>query len=445
MPGWADAQPAPAPAKPQGDMPGWANAEPAAPQGDMPGWADAAPTTTAAPQGDMPGWAATTAPQHDMPGWAATTSAAPGSTPAVEPLPGAGPNWGQPTTSQPTQFSGMIDELSVALSAITKALGNIGQVGSYVDTSKNFGGVNQEWAADAAGQVADALKMVLSALESDADFLFARVLQAKGMLSEGMDNADPSTVLTHFGTSMQTSLDLVAAFWQNMAASVTSGGEAVLLALRQSGQGVLASQLQPWLDRAVSEIHNIARVVMVTRSDATGAMDGIQTPLPQNRVWQGKTKMLNPNIEQILGERLTKMYSRMQKLPDHIDAFDGAFRGLVQGMTDSVINTLVSRQSKEWSAAVNGKFSVVQDATSSVMWRVRAAGREFSTSVQRTTVQVADALHIELDKSVVHQHPPMPGSTKPPYMPYGAFGAAGRARCGVAAVVAAVCTGLLVL
>jgi len=324
----------------------------------------------------------------------------------------------------------MIEKLSAAVTSMTNQLGNMpsragGNPGAVV---------TKEWAADAAGQVADALKSVLGALESEADGLFAHVLQGKGILAEGVHDADPSVVLAKFGGSMESSLDMVSSFWQNMASSVSSKGEAIVLALQQSNQGVVAGELQTWLDRAVSELHGVLRIFMSTRSDAAGMLDGIQ---PINNVWQAFSGTVNPSVEQILAERLTSMYSRMEKLLEHVDAFEDAFRGMLQVVTDNIANLLTSRQSKEVTAAVNNKLNSVQDGESSLMWRVRAAGREFSASIQRTVVQVSDTLHVKLDTSVVHEHDPMPGVVGPSYIPYGSFGSdALGARLAVPAAAA---------
>jgi NAD-specific glutamate dehydrogenase len=332
----------------------------------------------------------------------------------------------------------MIEKLSAAVKSITSQLGNMpSQAGGNPGVV-----ITKEWAADAAGQVADALKGVLAALESEADGLFAHVLQGKGMLAEGMHDADPAVVLAKFGASMESSLDTVSTFWQNMASSVSSKGEAILLALQQSSQGVVAGELQTWLDRAVSEMHGVLRIVMSTRSDAIGVLDGIQ---PIQSVWQASSRAVIPGVEQILVERLTSVYSRMEKLLEHVDAFEDAFRGMLQDFTDNIATLLTSRQSKEVAAAVDKKFNSVQDGESSLMWRVRAAGREFSTSIQRAVVQVADTLHVKLDKSVVHEHDPMPGVVGPSYMPYGSFGSAARGARLAAAAAAAACVFMLAI
>jgi len=329
----------------------------------------------------------------------------------------------------------MIEKLSAAVKSITNELGNMpSQAGGKAGTA-----VTKEWAADAAGQVAGALKGVLGALESDADSLFAHVLEGKGLLADGLHDADPSVVLAKFGGAMGSSLDMVSTYWQNMASSVSSKGEAILMAVQQCNQGVVAGELQTWLDRAISEMHGVLRVVMSTRSDATGMLDGIQ---PINSVWQASSSRVFPGVEQILVERLTSMYSRMEKLLEHIDAFEDAFGGMLQDMTDNVANLLTSRQSKEVTAAVNKKFNSVQDEQSSLMWRVRAAGREFAASVQRAVVQVADTLHVRLDRAVVHDHDPMPGVVGPAYLPYGGFSGAGGAR-HAAYVAAAACAAML--
>lgn len=360
-------------------------------------------------------------------------------TPAATPAPGAvsSPSTGLPSApASPKQLSSMIEKLSVAVKSITNQLGNMpGQAGGNPGVV-----VTKEWAADAAGQVADALKSVLGALESEADGLFAHVLSAKGMLADGMHDADPSIVLAKFGGSVESSLDMVSTYWQNMASSVSSKGEAIMLALQQANQGVVAGELQTWLDRAVSEMHGVLRIVMSTRSDATGMLDGIQ---PIHNVWQASSRTVIPGVEQILVERLTSMYSRMENLLEHVDAFEDAFRGMVQDVTDNIANLLTSRQSKEVTAAVNKKFISVQDGESSLMWRVRAAGREFSASIQRTVVQVADTLHVKLDKSVVHEHDPMPGVVGPSYMPYGSFGNGARGASLAASAAAAACVLLL--
>mmetsp|Transcript_90270 Transcript_90270/g.292120 ORF Transcript_90270/g.292120 Transcript_90270/m.292120 type:complete len:709 (-) Transcript_90270:139-2265(-) len=247
---------------------------------------------------------------------------------------------------------------------IASSVGDVTEAGAQVPL-----GVSEDWAVGIAVDVSDAITLALTSVKGKADTLLNTTVRSRELLVQDLDVELPKLVPV-LETALYRAFDGILGEWRSYRASVSNATNRITSGLQAGEQRPLAQRLAATVQSTQDMIDSLMRRI-------SAAMDEV------------------PGISQLgagqIAVRLERMngvlYDASRSLEQYGPAFERAFQELLDRVSDATSGLAAPERAQRALAGV-------QQLSTAIVWRVRAAARELVVAGHQAIARVADGIQL---------------------------------------------------